>query len=156
MGNEMRSEDVLVASMESIYPIIKESLENGKSVVLSPKGTSMLPMLRQGIDTVTLSPIKKTLKKYDVCLYRRDDGKYVLHRIVKTGEEYTCIGDSQFVKECGLRKDQMLAVVTSFTRGQKEYGVSKCSYRIYCVLWHNTRLLRRLFRAVLRRLKRIF
>lgn len=156
MEKEIRSEDVLVASMDSIYPLIKESLENGKSVRLSPKGSSMLPMIRQGIDTVTLSPIDRPLKKYDIPLYLRDDGKYVLHRIVKAGEEYTCIGDNQFAKECGLRKEQMLAVVTSFTRGQKEYTVSDASYRVYCILWHNTRFARRLLRAVIRRLKRMF
>ncbi len=43
-------------------PLIRETLEEGKCVQFSPRGVSMLPMLRQGKDTVTLSPIEKNKK----------------------------------------------------------------------------------------------
>ena len=144
------------AQLDSLMPIIRDSLAAGKSVRFSPRGVSMLPMLRQGLDTVTLSPLPEKLKKYDLPLYQRDDGKYVLHRIVKTGESYTCIGDNQFVFEHGLRHDQMIAVVTAFSRGEKEHGVDELSYKIYCRFWHYSRSIRHFSRRVINKLRRIF
>lgn len=141
--------------LDELMPIITEKLENGNTVTFSPRGISMLPMLRQGIDTVTLSPVKGKLRKYDLPLYKRDDGKYVLHRIVKADEFYTCIGDNQFAFEKGLRHDQMIAVVTKFTRSGKEHSVSELSYKVYCVFWHYSRSFRHLWRRAVNKLKRI-
>ncbi|MBO5402362.1 MAG: S24/S26 family peptidase [Clostridia bacterium] len=148
--------EILTASMDELVPVITERLHAGQSVCFSPKGISMLPMLRQGIDTVTLSPLPEKIKKYDIPLYRRDNGKYVLHRIVKCGETCVCIGDNQFAKEYGIRRDQLIAVVSSFTRGGKEYSVNHFGYKLYCRFWHYTRFPRRAYRAVKRRIKALF
>ena len=86
-------------SMDSLMPLFKERLAAGQIVRFSPRGVSMLPMLRQGIDSVELSPVPEKLKKYDLPLYQRRNGQYVLHRIVKVSEGYTCIGDNQFEPE---------------------------------------------------------
>lgn len=137
-------------------PLIRESLAQGKNVRFSPRGVSMLPMLRQGIDTVVLSPLHGRLKKYDLPLYQREDGQYVLHRVVKAGEKYTCMGDNQFFPEPGLDYGQMIALVTAFTRGGHEHTVNEIGYRIYCRVWHYSRPVRRLWRGGLRRLRRIF
>ena len=115
----------------------------------------MLPMLRQGIDSVILSPVPKKLKKYDLPLYQRDDGKYILQRIVEAGETYTCIGDNQYAYERGLRHDQMIAVVTAFTRGKREISVTDPLYRIYCILWHHSRSARYFLLRVKNRLRRM-
>ena len=106
----------------------------------------MLPMLRQGLDSVVLSPVPDRLHKYDLPLYRRKDGQFVLHRIVETGETYTCVGDNQFELERGLEQEQMLALVTKFYRNGKPYYVTDLSYRIYCRFWHYSRSVRRLWR----------
>ena len=138
-------------------PLIRERLVEGQSVSFSPRGTSMLPMLRQGVDSVTLSPLPKQLKKYDLPLYQRDNGQYVLHRIVGVGETYTCIGDNQFELEPGLRPDQMIALVTAFTRDGKRIEVTALGYRLYCRVWCAIRPVRHLWkriRAVLGRVKR--
>jgi len=127
-------------------PLIREQLDRGKTVRFSPRGTSMLPMLRQGIDKVVLSPLPQRLKKYDLPLYQRDNGQYVLHRIVEVGETYTCLGDNQFDKESGLRQEQMIALVTAFTRGDREYSVTDWRYRVYCRVWYHSRHLRRFYR----------
>lgn len=133
-------------ALDSIMPLFRETLATGRNVQFSPRGVSMLPMIRQGIDRVTLSPLPERLKKYDLPLYQRDNGQYVLHRIVKAGETYTCVGDNQFVLEKGLRQDQMIAVVTAFTRGDKTIPVTALSYRIYCRFWHYSRPIRHFWR----------
>ena len=142
--------------LEQLMPLIRERLAMGQSVRFNPKGTSMLPMLRQGIDSVVLSPLPKKLKKYDLPLYQRDDGKYILHRIVKVGETYTCIGDNQFDYETGIRHDQLIAVVTAFTRGQKLHSVNELSYQLYCRFWHYSRGVRHFWRRGIGWLKRKF
>ena len=132
--------------MAELLPIMLEGLANGQEVKLSPMGISMLPMLRQGIDSVILSPLPQKLKKYDLPLYQRDNGQFVLHRIVKAGDDYTCMGDNQFAEEKGIRHDQMIAVVTSFTRGEKKHSVKEFPYRLYCRLWYHSRHLRHFWR----------
>ena len=127
--------------MDVLMPIMKERLQNGQTVRFSPSGKSMLPMLRQGRDSVELSAISGKLKKYDLPLYQRQDGKYILHRIVQVGEDYVCMGDNQFRPENGVRQDQMIAVVTAFYRDGKRFKVNSPGYRVYCILWHHLRLL---------------
>lgn len=140
--------------LEQLMPLFLEQFQQGKSVKFAPRGISMLPMLRQGVDCVILSPLPDQLKKYDLPLYRRDDGKFVLHRIVDVGETYTCMGDNQFVPEPGLCRDQMIAVVTAFTRGEKTHTVQDPGYRIYCCLWHCSRPVRHFWRRAIGWIKR--
>ena len=129
-------------NMEALMPLMIEQLSEGRCVKFSPSGVSMEPMLRQGRDSVILSCVPKQLKKYDLPLYRRDNGQYIMHRIVKLGDTYTCEGDNQFVAEYGLRHDQMIAVVTAFERNGSVYSTDKLSYKLYRRLWHYTRPLR--------------
>lgn len=133
-------------SLEQMMPLIKECLQAGKTVKFSPKGTSMMPMIRQGIDNVILTAAPERLKKYDLPLYQRGNGQYVLHRIVEAGECYTCVGDNQFELERGLRHDQMIAVMVAFTRGGKRYSAQSAVYRFYCRFWHYSRPVRHFWR----------
>lgn len=123
------------AALDDLMPIIREQLAAGHDVRFSPQGVSMLPMLRQNIDSVVLSPLPRQLHKYDLPLYRRADGKYVLHRIIRAGETYTCMGDNQFEPEPGVTHGQMIAVVTAFYRGGRKISVTDPGYRLYCRLW---------------------
>lgn len=141
--------------LEELMPLIRECLACGQSVRFAPRGTSMLPMLRQGKDEVVLSPVPQRLKKYDLPLYRRENGQFVLHRVIKAAESYTCIGDNQFRKEPGLSHEQMIAVVSAFSRGGKEHSVTELGYRIYCRLWHYSRPVRRLWRFGIKVIRRI-
>lgn len=136
-------------------PLIEQTLAAGQTVRFSPKGTSMRPFLRQGVDQVVLAPLPEELRKYDLPLYRRDNGQYVLHRIVKTGETYTCVGDNQFALEPGVRKDQMIALVTQVVRPNRTTKMAGFAQQLYCRFWHYSRPLRRVIRwgkSALRRL----
>ena len=134
------------ASMEVLGPLMVERLATGQSVRFSPKGTSMLPMLRHGKDNVILSPVPTRLKKYDLPLYQRDNGQYVLHRVIQVGTTYTCMGDNQFIPETGLRHDQMIGIVTGFYREGKFHDVQEWGYRLYSRIWYHSRHLRRFWR----------
>ena len=142
------------AQMAELIPLFRERLDAGQKVRFSPRGVSMLPMIRQGIDSVELSLLPEKLKKYDLPLYQRDNGQYVLHRVVGVGENYTCIGDNQFALEQGVRHDQMIALVTAFYRGEHRFSCDCVSYRLYCFLWHRSRPLRHFYRRCIGWLRR--
>ena len=151
----MEAEKSKEIRLEALFPIMEATLAAGKSVHFSPRGISMLPMLHQGVDTVTLSPLPDMLRKYDLPLYRRDDGHFVLHRIVRAGDTYTCCGDNQYVYESGLRRDQMLALVTAFTHKGKTVPVTHPGYRLYCILWCASRPARHFLSRVRGKLRRM-
>lgn len=140
----MNSLNVRKTQLDQLMPLIREELHAGRSVRFSPSGTSMLPMLREGIDSVVLSPLPNKLRKYDLPLYQRATGQYVLHRIIKIGQTYTCIGDNQFYYETDLHREQMIAIVTSFCRNGNEIKTNNFFYRLYCVFWHYSRPIRHL------------
>ena len=142
------------ATLDDVMGIILEKLDAGGTVTFTPSGNSMLPMLRDGLDVVVLRKPEGRLKLYDVSLYKRSDGTYVLHRMVGYGKDdsYIMCGDNQFIKEKGITDDQIIAVLTAFFRKGKAYPVCSLRYRTYVEFWCSTRFFRRVFRAVKRRI----
>lgn len=124
-------------NLADFYPLIKETLDNGGTFSLTITGTSMFPFIVGNRDKVTLSPITKPLKKNDLPLYRRDDGAFVLHRIVKLEKNgtYTCCGDHQWWLEKGLRRDQMIGIATAYVRKGKTLTNRNLLYRFYRMTW---------------------
>ena len=120
-------------------PIIREVTESGGEIRIFPKGTSMLPLLRQGKDSVVLVQADGALSRGDVPLYKRDDGQYVLHRIVKVEKDgtYTMCGDNQTALERGIRSEQVIAVASAVYRKDKRVEKSALSYRLYVLLWRS-------------------
>lgn len=143
--------------MEDIAAVISERVAAGQTVELPPRGISMLPLLREGRDSVLLSPKPERLRRYDIPLYRRDDGSYVLHRVVGLeGGGYNMCGDNQYAIERGITDEQIIAVVTKIRRGGRLFDVGHPIYRVWCALWCVSRPLRHLILRVLRRIRRIF
>lgn len=122
-------------SLSELLPIIEEQLNAGKDVCFTPNGISMQPMLYQGRDSVILSPAPSALKKYDLPLYRRSDGQFVLHRIVKVNKDgsYTLCGDNQYAREKGINHSQVIGLVTAFIRKGKRVSCKNPLYRLYCI-----------------------
>ena len=133
-------------------PVFRERLEAGQMVRFSPQGTSMLPMLRQDVDSVVIAPPPAKLKKYDIPLYQRRDGKYILHRIVEAGDTYTCMGDNQFSKENRIEHGQIIGYVTGFYRGGNRHAIDETGYKIYCRVWYHSRHFRHFCKRVKRKL----
>lgn len=123
--------------LEDVIQIIKEKLEGGGTVTFTPHGTSMFPMLRSGEDVVVLKKSEGRLKHLDVALYQRNNGDFVLHRVIgfdKNGGYIFC-GDNQFGKERGITDADIIGVVTAFYRKGKHYTNDSLTYRIYKTLW---------------------
>jgi len=130
-------------SMEELYPILLEVIESGGEFRLWPRGTSMLPLLREGRDSVAL--VKPGVcRKHDICLYRRENGAFVLHRLMKfekNGAPVFC-GDNQTALEYGVPEGNIIARVLAIYRGEKRISVTALRYRLYVCL-HTVLPLRR-------------
>lgn len=120
-------------TMQELLPFIEEALNNDKTFTIPITGTSMLPLLVQGRDTVTIKKASEKLKVGDLPLYRRKDGSFVLHRIVKVNHDgsYTMCGDNQFLKEYGITDENIIGVVTEIKRKEKTFSVDDKKYQTY-------------------------
>lgn len=141
--------------LEQVMPLFRARLAAGQTVRFMPRGDSMLPMIRPGVDSVVLSPVPEKLKKYDLPLYQRENGQYIIHRVIAVGETYTCMGDNQLQKEHGVKHEQMIGLVTAFYRGDKYHSVDELGYKIYACLRYRERQFRRVFHWRIKKLKRL-
>ena len=120
--------------MEQLAQLLDVQLEQGEAP-LRVTGTSMYPTFRNGVDTVFLRKPEGTLRKGDVLLYRRENGQYVLHRIVRLqGQTLILSGDNQHEPEY-LKPSQVIARVERFRRGKREYTSTHLGYRAWVWLW---------------------
>lgn len=145
--------------MEQIAQLMEEVFAQGGVFRFRPTGRSMLPMLRERRDTVLLcSPAKRPPRKYDVVLYRRDNGQFWLHRIVgqEDGGEFSLCGDNQYRVERGVRPEQIAGVLIKFTRGKREIAVDSPLYRGYAAVWTACRPLRSVAIRGLHWVRRVF
>ena len=142
--------------LDQLFPLIQERLAAGESVQFTPRGISMRPMIEGGRDQVVLSPLPEKLKKYDLPLYRRKNGQFVLHRIVKVCKDgtYTCCGDHQCQLEKGLRHEQMIGLATSYVRKGKKLTNKNLLYRFYRMTWTWVRKYRWVFFGIDNKLRR--
>lgn len=120
-------------SLSDVYPLIKEVVERGGEFSFVSKGTSMLPMLRDNKDTIVLAKAQLPLKKYDIPLYRRKNGSFVLHRVVGFDKDggYIMCGDNQFVKEHGIHNKDIVAVLKAYIKDGKRIECSDEEYLSY-------------------------
>ena len=121
---------------EDIEHKIRETLDMGKNFKISPNGSSMLPLIVQGRDHVYIKKPEGRLKKYDIAFFKRDDGKFILHRVVRVKKNsYVMCGDNQVIVEWPVRADQIIGIADEFTHKGKTTKCSNILYRTYAALW---------------------
>ena len=85
-------------------------LDEGREVLMVPKGRSMLPFIRGEVDKVLLSKPKE-LKVGDIALAWVDD-RYVMHRVIAIdGQKVTLMGDGNLQGREQTTRDQVVGVV---------------------------------------------
>jgi phage repressor protein C with HTH and peptisase S24 domain len=129
---------------DSLMEIIETKLSQGSEVIILATGNSMMPLFKHKRDQVCLIK-ERNLKKYDMILYRRLNGQYVLHRIVgKNSDGFILRGDNQLENEYSIQLEQVIAKVISFKRKGKDYRCTNLIYSCYARVWVNTCWLRHL------------
>lgn len=115
---------------------IEELLERDGKILELPVGTSMWPMLKNRLDPLVIEKVSGNLKNNDVVLFKRNDGQYVLHRIVKIKEEgYIIRGDNCYDNEFVSDK-QIIGVLRGFYKGERYIDCkSNFLYKMYVMVW---------------------
>ena len=119
-------------SLAETEKLIVEVLESGGEFELYPRGTSMLPLIVQGRDSVTLIKPNGRLSDGDIAFYKRTDGSFILHRVMSVEtDSYTMCGDNQLVLESNIRDEQIIGVVSSLFVKGKKISVTDKRYKYY-------------------------
>lgn len=111
-----------VLDTESYLNAVCRMLSTGaKQVPVPVQGTSMRPFLGNG-DFVFLDAVDSPVKKGDIILFRRANGRYILHRVYKVKKQgiFLMLGDGQLVTEPIAREQMMGRVVRVTRRGKTE------------------------------------
>jgi len=117
---------------------LEEVLVKDGVLYYSNVGDSMLPLIKEGLSILEIKSISKKPQKYDIVLYKRNNGQYVLHRILKVRKnDYVMCGDNRWTKEKGIVDNQIIGILTKVINGEKITitNMNDKSYRIYSHLW---------------------
>ena len=134
----------------------EEQLAQTGRLIYTNKGDSMMPLIKQDRDLLVIKPVNGRLKKYDVPLYRRDSGQYVLHRILKVRkDDYVICGDNRWSKEYGISDRHIIGVLTAVVRDGRVVSFESWKYKAYVHLWCDFFPVRALITHVVSKLKRM-
>ncbi len=96
----------------------------------------MTPFLTGGRDFVYLEAPSRKLRKGDIVLFVRDDGRYVLHRIRYIRKDgYYIIGDRQTVTEGPIKSTQIKALAIGVKRKGKEISPKSPLWLFFSKVW---------------------
>ena len=145
-----------VLSMNEMSTFERELERHGK-IIYPNVGDSMMPLIKQGRDVLVIERATLPLKKGDIPLYKRDNGQYVLHRIISArGGKYKICGDNRAWVEKGIEDRHIIGVLVGIIRYGKEIPLAEAEGKFYRFKMCNLFFLKRLkygFRALRRKIK---
>ena len=111
----------------------EDILEKDGRLVYTNVGTSMMPLLRQRRDLMVIEKKgPERLHWLDVPLFKRDNGQYVLHRVMWVRKhDYVLCGDNQWYLERGITDKHILGVLTQVDRDGKRLDMRSTKMRLY-------------------------
>lgn len=145
---------ILPASV--LMPEYEALLREGAELPLVISGGSMLPFLAPGRDSVLLKAPDRPLHRGDIVFYRRRNGMYVLHRLVRTKNgQCWMVGDAQTQIEGPLPAECIFAYVTCVQRKGRTERPGTFIWDFFQYVWLAVIPLRRYLIAIIVRILRI-
>lgn len=125
-------------------------------LTVRPSGTSMLPLIRGGKDTVLVAPLKRDPVKGDILLFHRFDGKDILHRVWKIKDgSIIMLGDGSIGPDKPITKSDILGIAVTLIRDGKTIPLDTRSCRIRGRIHQKFLFPRNLLRRIRRKLIRL-
>lgn len=136
--------------MESVHKsTFEEELARKGQLIYTNVGDSMMPIIRQGKDLIIINRPEEwdlpyedwkdttiKIRRLDVPLYKRDNGTYVLHRVLKVRKkDYVICGDNRYQREYGISDRHVIGILTGIVRDGREISVHDRRYLLYAHLW---------------------
>ncbi len=147
----------LICSSAEFAEIIEDAINEGGRVPLVVTGNSMNPFLKHEKNTVWLKACTEAdFKRGRILLFRRTDGRIILHRIRKLlpDGELLMNGDAQYWCE-KIKKEQAVAVVTHIETDGKKKSCNSVLYKIKIEFWQVLKPLRPYIFRIQRKIKKI-
>ena len=121
-------------------------MAEGREVSFTPLGSSMLPFIRGGRDSVTLRKMP-SVEVGDIVLIRLPGPRYVLHRVIRVEEgKVTLMGDGNISGTESCPPQDVLGTVTAIQRGKRRVIPGKGRW------WRRLKPFRRYILAIYRRI----
>lgn len=116
---------------------LQNAIEESGLICKKTVGVSMNPFIVQGRDTVIVVKNKDRLKKYDGALFKRANGTFALHRVMKIlNDGYIIIGDNCFKGEY-VGEKQILGILDGYYKGENKYvDCNSRAYKFKIRLWY--------------------
>lgn len=122
----------------------RKELDANNAIAFVPSGNSMWPILKNKGQSVVVYKKTERLKRYDVALYERANGVYVLHRVMQpVSGGYIICGDSQFTLE-NVKEEQVFGVMAGFYRGADYISCVDGKYKKKVEKWYKNARRRKL------------
>ena len=115
---------------EDLVPLMQAAFAAGGYFRLYPSGRSMLPLLREGIDSVLLAR-PDVIRRGDILLVDTREG-FLLHRAIKKNRHgITLAGDALTSTEGPFPEEAVLACVVRIYRGDVALDPASLRLRAY-------------------------
>lgn len=110
----------------------EEEIQRRGFIAYTNVGDSMMPLLRQHRDVMVIRKITEPLKKNDAVLFKRPDGAYVLHRIIRVcGDgQYRIAGDNRAFSEL-VPEEWIIGILTEVIKDGRHIYSDSAEYRAY-------------------------
>ena len=100
-------------------------------------GVRMHHLIYNNVDSLKKKRPDAKLKKNDIALFKGTNEQFILHRVkrINSNGSYDFCGDNCWTSEKDIRHEQIIGVVTEFTRNGKKHSVKEPLYRLYVFSW---------------------
>lgn len=139
---------------EVLLSEVARLIGQGHTVTLTVRGNSMNPFLVDRRDRIVLAPFVEADLQPGVPVLARDTlGRIVFHRIIRRqGELLTLLGDGNLRQTEQTCVSDVMGIMLSAIRKEKEYPRSGRVWRRYSYWWMKLKPLRRWLLAIYRRM----
>lgn len=115
---------------------LRDLVNQGKEVRLIVSGSSMSPFLVHERDSILFSKPDSPLKRGDMVFYQRENGQFVMHRILHVKpERLYIIGDAQVTIEGPVNPSCVFARITKINRKGKWIGPGQFWWWFFKHVW---------------------
>ena len=131
---------------------VRQLINEGHEVTMNIKGNSMRPLLENGRDKVTISPVPAgSLHIGDIVLAEISPDIYVLHRIIKiNNEQLTLMGDGNLKGTEKCSTADVVGVVYSVIRNGRIWKSDDNKWKLLRIFWPKLKPIRRYLLAIFR------
>ena len=121
---------------DAYVSMLRDLVNEGKECRLLISGSSMAPFLVHERDSILFSKPDRELRRGDMVFYQRDNGQFVMHRILHVKPEgLYIIGDAQTEVEGPVKPEQVFALVTKVNRKGKWIGPGNFWWWFFSTVW---------------------